>query len=263
MALRLYANSVSPFVRKVRIALYEKALDFEAVEIDSGARRAELLAINPRGEVPALLDGDAIVTGSAAICDYIEHKFPQPPLLPPAPAPRARCRWLESIADTHTDVLQFLLFLLAVRRPELCREYPAALPRLSDAVHRQHAFLNHELIDRDYLVGAFSLADVAFVPHLTSLAHLGEPVPDTRPHLRAWLARMLVRPSVERDAAQALAAYEASAACSDPFFRSDRIHWRGDRVEAAIRLGLGPWLLAEVEAGRAYFSASPGEPADR
>ena len=88
MALRLYANSLSPFVRKVRITLYEKAVAFDALEIERGSQRAELLRINPRGEVPALVDAETVVTGSAMICDYLEDLHPRTALLPAAP-PRA------------------------------------------------------------------------------------------------------------------------------------------------------------------------------
>lgn len=253
-ALRLYANSLSPFVRKVRITLYEKAAAFDAVEIERGAQRAELLAVNPRGEVPALLEGGVVVTGSSAICDYLEERFPEPPLLPAEPAARARCRTLEHVADTQTDALQFLTFLVRVRRPELGREHPEAAEALSAAVRRHYAALERELGARDYFVDSLSRADVALLPHVTSLGHLDEPVPSECTGLRRWLDRMRRRRSVERDAAQALAAWESARTSPDPFFRADRIHWRGERVEWAVRLGLGAWLAREVEAGRAYFS---------
>jgi hypothetical protein len=45
---------------------------------------------------------------------------------------------------------------------------------------------------------------------------------------------------------------------SDPFFRAGHIHWRGERVEGAIWIGLSAWLLRELHEGRAYFSAEPG-----
>src|SRR5262245_4035651 len=106
MALRLFANSLSPFVRKVRITLYEKGVDFDAVEIERGEQRADLLRVNPRGEVPALVDGDVVVVGSSTICDYVEERFPACPLLPSEPSARARCRTLERLSDTHTDALQ-------------------------------------------------------------------------------------------------------------------------------------------------------------
>lgn len=258
--LRLYANSVSPFVRKVRITLYEKGVDFETVEIERGSQRDDLLRINPRGEVPALEDDATIVTGSASICDYLEDKFPRPPLLPSSPQERARCRSLEHIADSHTDALQFLLFLLAVRRPDLREDHPDALPALSRQVARHYLLLDRALAGRDYFFHNLSRADVALVPHLTSLEYLAQPVPDGCARLRSWLVRITLRPSVRRDAEQALAALEKTAANPDPFFRSDRIHWRGERVEWAVRLGLGAWLVREVEAGRAYFSPPPDDP---
>ena len=259
MALRFYANSLSPFVRKVRITLHEKGLEFDALEIERGAQRAELLRVNARGEVPALVDGEVIVTGSSTICDYVEERFPEPPLLPAEPAARARCRTLEHLADTQTDALQFLTYLIAVRRPELRAEHPEVARALSASVSRHYAALDARLAARDYFVGELSRADVALVPHATSLGHLGEPVPNECARLRRWLDRMRRRPSVEQDAAQALAAWERAKTSTDPFFRADRIHWRGERVEWAVRLGLGAWLAREVEAGRAYFSPPAGE----
>jgi hypothetical protein len=56
-----------------------------------------------------------------------------------------------------------------------------------------------------------------------------------------------------------MVALERARGSDDPFFRPDRIHWRGERVEWALRLGLGGWLAREVDAGRAYFSSPPGE----
>jgi stringent starvation protein A len=259
MALRLYANSLSPFVRKVRITLYEKGVHFDAVEIERGAQRAELLRVNPRGEVPVLVDGEVALAGSSTICDYLEERFLEPPLLPSEPAARARCRTLERSADTHTDALQFLTFLFAVRRPELRDEHPEAARALSAVVRRHWAALEAELGACDYFVGEPSRADVALVPHVTSLDHLGEPLPKECVGLRRWLDRMRRRPSVERDAAQVLAAWERAQSSTDPFFRADRIHWRGERVEWAVRLGLGDWLAREVERGRAYFSSPAGE----
>jgi beta-glucosidase len=87
MALRLYASSLSPFARKVKITLYEKGAAFDAIEIERGAQRAELLAINPRGEVPALVDGETVVAGSSLICDYLEDVIPRPALLPSTAGP--------------------------------------------------------------------------------------------------------------------------------------------------------------------------------
>jgi hypothetical protein len=148
------------------------------------------------------------------------------------------------------------LFLVAIRRPELREAHPAIQPTISEAVRRHYASLDRELNGREHFVEDLSRADIAFVPHLTSLGHLGEAVPGDCANLQAWLNRMLLR-AARRD--QALSAWERSATNPDPFFRTDRIHWRGERIEWALRLGLGTWLVREVEAGRAYFSPTPDD----
>jgi glutathione S-transferase len=140
--MKLLANSQSPFVRKVRITLYEKDLDFDSVEIRHGTQRAELLRANRRGEVPVLEDGAAVVAGSALICDYLEDKYPNPRLLPVDPVQRAQCKALERIADTYTDVLQFFLALVTARRPELNGRYPEVDATIRRAIERHYEFLD-------------------------------------------------------------------------------------------------------------------------
>jgi len=255
--MKLFANSQSPFVRKIRITLFEKGLTFETVEIRCAAQREALRQVNPRGEVPVLQDGEMIVTESSIICDYIEETYPTPPLFPSAPADRARSRTYERIADTQSDVLQFFLSLITARRPELRATHPGLDVAVHDAIAAHYTFLDRQLADRPYFLGGFSRADIAFVPHITGLVHLGRPIPDTCPNLNAWLGRMLSRPSVQEDATLALAAWQQASTDADGFFRTDWVHWRSDRVEWALRFGLGRWLLNELEAGRAYWSPAP------
>jgi len=255
--MKLFANSQSPFVRKVRITLYEKGAEFDSMEIRYGGQRPELLQVNARGEVPALQDAETVGVESSLICDYIEQKYPSPPLLPSSPSERAQCKGLERVADTHTDVLQFFLSLMTVRRPELRQRYPTAEHGIGQAIGRHYQFLESRLSGGDYFMPSFSRADIAFVPHITGLVHLGHPIPDDCPHLSAWLGRMLSRSSVQRDAQLAIEAFQGTLTDPDGFFRAERIHWRSERVEWAVRFGLGSWLLEEMEAGRAYFPDAP------
>ncbi len=71
--------------------------------IGSGQVDGEFAAANPRGEVPALLDGDAAIFDSTVILEYIEDKWPTPALLPAGPIDRARVRMLEDVMDTHFE----------------------------------------------------------------------------------------------------------------------------------------------------------------
>ena len=78
----LYHQSLSPFCRKVRIALAEKKLEFELRPEPVWERRAEFLALNPAGDLPVLVESDgAVLADSQAIVEYLEETAPEPPLL--------------------------------------------------------------------------------------------------------------------------------------------------------------------------------------
>ena len=103
--MRLYSGPLSLFTAKVRIALAEKGLAYERVEVGwSLARRYEphhpdVLALNPKGQVPVLVDGELAVYDSTLIFEYLEDRYPSPPLWPREVAARARARQLELRAD--------------------------------------------------------------------------------------------------------------------------------------------------------------------
>lgn len=256
--MQLYDNILSPYAFKVRVALYEKGVTFEKHEIRTHAQREELLRLNPRGEVPTLRDGDTVVYDSAVILDYLDDRLPAPSTLPDDPAARARCRRIALAADTALDACVFVIALGKVFRPELAQSHPQALREAGALLERHHASLEEELGDGEYFVGRFSRADIAVVPHVAMAAFMGCGVDaEKHPRLAAWLARTTERPSVQRAAQEAAAEFEASQKSTDPFFSWNRLHWRNDRIEAAVRVGLGPWLLDELAADRAFLPPVP------
>src|SRR5512132_1011672 len=98
--LTLYDDVFSPYARKVRIALYEKGVPFERVRALHGdCNRTDFLHVNPRAEVPALVDGEFSLYDSTIICEYLEDRHPEPPIYPRDPRLRAECRLLEDLAD--------------------------------------------------------------------------------------------------------------------------------------------------------------------
>jgi len=100
---------------------------------------------------------------------------------------------------------------------------------------------------------------VAVVGAGIGAAHLKgyQAVPERYACLHHWVVRMNVRASIQRATEEAMVAYQQSQSDPNPLFTSARIHWRSDRIEWAVRLGLGAWLLDEIAADRAFFSPVP------
>ena len=256
--MQLHDNPFSPFAFKVRAVLYEKGVDFESCEIRSHAQREALLRVNPRGEVPALVDEGVAITDSKVICAYLEERFPTPALWPADPLRRARCRWLELKSDTDVDSVAVVLATVELFRPELKEQFPEALPRAADILRGHYAFLERELGDRDWFCGDFSLADIALAPHLLTAAFMKHPPGAEHPRLLAWLGRVRERDSVARATREMAAGYQAATQDDDSLFDPNRLHWRNDRIECLLRVGMGGWLLDELAADRAFFSPIPG-----
>jgi glutathione S-transferase len=102
----LWEHPLSPYAQKVKIALAEKNVPFECRLPDfmSGSD-PEFATANPRLEVPALVDGETKVFDSTIILEYVEDRWPTPPLLPATPAERARVRMLEELCDTYYEAI--------------------------------------------------------------------------------------------------------------------------------------------------------------
>jgi glutathione S-transferase len=251
--MRLYDNPLSPYALKVRISLYEKGLDFETHEIFRHTDREALLRVSPRGEVPAVEDGERVIADSRIICEYLEERYPDPPLMPTDPGDRARVRAVELLADTRLDSTVIVIGLITVFRPDMRETHAAVLEAARDTMQQHYIGLDEMLGSRDFLCGPFSRADVAVLPHVGFAEFMGTPIPDSLPRLSSWYRRARERPSVDRAMADATAGFERSSEISDPFFTNERLHWRGERIESLLRFGLGEWLLDELAHDRAFL----------
>src|ERR671923_979464 len=102
--IKLYTFPASSNSRKVRIALIEKGLEFERINVDLSKREQknpEYLKIHPFGQVPALDDEGFIIYDSTIINEYLEDEYPYPALMPKDSEGRARARLMEDFRDTH------------------------------------------------------------------------------------------------------------------------------------------------------------------
>lgn len=250
--LILYDDVFSPYARKVRIVLYEKDVAFERVRALHGdCNRTDFVDVNPRAEVPALVDGGFPLFDSTIICEYLEDRYPSPAVYPNEPRARARCRLIEDLADTQLDAALYAITLVEFGRRESNPEMHAAAAR---DVARLYDELETALGDRDYFCGEYSLADIAVLPHVMAAAFLGfGPDPGRHRRLEKWLTRAQQRPAVMRDNDDVLQTLqrlqEEQRSAFDPY----RVQWRSDRLEWVIKHGFGDWFAEEMRAGRAFF----------
>jgi glutathione S-transferase len=255
--LKLYDNAFSPFARKVRMALEFKRLDFEVVDGLVKTSHEALEAVNRRVEVPALVDDEIVVVNSADIVAYLEFRHPAFPVYPSSPAARVHARAWERAADTFIDpILVDISYWNWAERPD---RMPAGL---LDAARSDlglvYDALERELADREFVSGAFSIADIALFPHLSSARALNvEFSAQSHPNLMRWFRRMRTLPVCLADAARAR---DYVARIKDMNLEKRRIFWRGDRIEWLLARGFHAWFFREIDEGRVLWPG-PAVPA--
>ena len=194
--IKLYTFPLSTNSRKVRIALLEKGLEFERVNIDLAKREQknpEYLKIHPFGQVPALDDEGFIVYDSTIINEYLEDEYPYPPLMPEDSEGRARARLMEDFRDTRFNP-PFVKLIYEMRKPEAERDantLAAATAEINQCFDR----IEKELQGKEYLAGTFSLADIAFMANFDLLERFQIPVDSRYANAIAWIARLKARSS--------------------------------------------------------------------
>jgi glutathione S-transferase len=196
------------FGAKAEIALLEKGLAFErvAVAFDANDRyepkHPEVLRVNPKRQVPVLIHGEVEVFDSTQIFEYLEDRWPEPPLWPKDPAGRTEARQLELKSDEV-----YFPHVIRLMGLEAMPDDPAAVAA-REAAARFTAVMEARLQTRDYLAGDFSYADIAFFMAALFGERKGAPLTATTPRLIAWRERMLARPAV-RQVAGAMGAWLA------------------------------------------------------
>ena len=98
-----YASALSSYSAKVRVALCVKQCDFEERAPPDGYRSAQYRAIVPMGTLPAIQVGDWVLSESEAINEYLEERYPEPPMLPCDPQLRAKVRFLSRFHDLYLE----------------------------------------------------------------------------------------------------------------------------------------------------------------
>ncbi|WP_322085080.1 glutathione S-transferase family protein [Burkholderia sp. BCC1999] len=219
--MKIISGPLSMFGAKVEIAAHEKGIEFELVMVPFSQQRGyeprhpDVLRINPKRQVPVLIDGNLEIFDSTQIFEYLEDLKPEPALWPAQPAARAVARQLEHGSDE-------VYFPQVVRLMGLegTPDVPAAQAARAEAA-QYYRRMERVLADRDFLAGTYSYADIAFYMAQLFGARKGAPMTDETPKLLAWRERMTARPAV-RKVAGAMAAYLASIGEAVPEFIRER-----------------------------------------
>jgi len=227
--LALYHNDMSSCAQKVRLMLAEKGLEWESRHLDLRAGEHQqdwYIKLNPRAVVPTLIDGDIVVPESNVINEYLDERFPDPPLKPVDPFGRAKMRlWTKQLDEgVHDAGIAVLSFALAFRHQYLTRgeagqQMLESIPDLAKRERRRDVIekgldspffksavarllqlyrdMDAAMANHAWLAGnQYSIADAAFTPYVVRLEHLDVlSLVDPTPRVADWYRRIKARPS--------------------------------------------------------------------
>ena len=200
--MKLYSGPLSMFGAKAEIAAHEKGLAFELVMVPFEMKtlyqpkHPEVLRINPKGQVPVLIDdgpgGNLEIFDSTQIFEYFESIKPDPALWPAEPKARARARLLEHESDeVYFPPIIRLMGLQGTPDDPAAVEARAIARAFYDGMEKGIAGM-------DWLAGGYSYADIAFYMAQIFGDRMGAAMTDAHPKLQAWRDRMSARPAVRR-----------------------------------------------------------------
>lgn len=187
--MTLYSDARDHYSHRVRMVLAEKGVTIDIVDVDPANKPEDLAEVNPYNTLPTLLDRDLVLYESSVIMEYLDERFPHPPLLPVYPVQRALSRlWITRVEKEWSQKLDILMVgkgreaIISKARKELRESIISIAPIFAE----KPFFMNEE----------FTLVDCCVVPILWRLEEIDITLPErsTRP-LQQYMQRMFERES--------------------------------------------------------------------
>ena len=182
--MTLYSGPVCPFSHRTRFALAEKNIAVDIIHVDPEHLPEDVIDLNPYHTLPTLVDRDLVLYNSLIIMEYLDERFPHPPLMPVDPVSRARARlmmyrieqdWYSAVEDLENPDNHRLSKARKALRDSLTA---------SDPLFGQKTF---------FMSDELSLVDCVIGPILWRLPHLGVELPPQAKHITKYSARLFAR----------------------------------------------------------------------
>ena len=187
----LYSGTTCPYSHRSRFVLFEKGMDFEIRDVDLFSKPEEIMAMNPYGQVPILVERDLILYESNIINEYIDERFPHPQLMPGDPVDRARVRLFllnfEKELFAHVNTLE-----QTTGKKGHDKEQEKPRTHIRDRLTQ----LAPVFLKNKYMLGEnFSMLDVAIAPLLWRLDYYGIELSKNAAPLLKYAERIFSRPA--------------------------------------------------------------------
>lgn len=185
--MTLYSGALDPYSHRTRIVLAEKGVTFDLYEVNVEAEPDALVEINPYNTVPTLVDRDLVLYESEIIMEYLDERFPHPPLMPVYPVARARSRLM--LYRVNRDWYTLANTILAKSIPE--EEKGSARKALQESIISVAPMFSREM--PYFLSEEFSLIDCAVAPLFWRLRSMGIEIPKEAKPIQDYMARVFER----------------------------------------------------------------------
>jgi stringent starvation protein A len=184
--MSLYSDNDDVYSHQVRIVLAEKGVNVEILQAKQGQAPDDLFAVNPYGTIPTLLDRELVLYEARIIMEYLDERFPHPPLLPVYPVARAEAR--KMMHRVEQDWYYLLHRIKVGDNAEQARQ------QLLDSL----VSLEPVFADKSYFLSdEFCLLDCALAPLLWRLPQLGIEIPVKMKGLNSYMQRLFKRESFQ------------------------------------------------------------------
>jgi RNA polymerase-associated protein len=182
--MNIYSSPVCPWCHRTRIVLAEKDITCETVDVDLNKLPEDLAELNPYNSVPTLVDRDLVLYDSRIIIEYLDERFPHPPLMPVDPVSRAKTRIaLMRVEHDWFPLMHDILYKSEKVVTKARKELRESLIATAEVFKAKPYFLSDE----------FSLVDATIAPILWRLPALGIELPKEAKPVLAYADRIFKR----------------------------------------------------------------------